>query len=624
MVHYVQDQLLCLLPSHLARFVLDTSVCDEFGPALAAAVSGRRDAAALLDECAHAGLFVDRYDTDQGSLYRWHPFFVRCAQRILELEGSDRVADLHHRAATHLEQTDPLSAVAHWRRAGAADAAARVIRSNWVSILVGSGAAALDAACAALPAAWSETAEILAIHACAKNVIGHPDLARSLLAQAAVAADPADPALAVQLAIAGLIVADDRDAVAVACDEVWAGLGGPDAPTGHERAAVLHFLGGAELRRRHDPSRAIQALEAAVRLADVHGDSELSRRSSVHLAFALAWAGQPRTAREILRAAGGAAGQDGPWRPFVGSSAAAAAGYAAYWVNDLKTAQREFTRALEGGGARVSAAGVARMMLALTVAARGDRAGLRAAELELHAMPRSSARGIAWSAFRDVAAAAVAEARGERASALAIAARYEEADDLPMVTVVLAGIVRRGGDPARALRMLRRLERYGRISYVGMSTLLTAAIVADLAGRRGEAGDLCERALEIADRTGVRRPLCEDEVPLRRLLTLQLARGTAFEGIVTGALAEQAPVGAEALLSARERLVLEQLRTVSTVPEIARGLGVSVNTVKTQQRSIYRKLGVRSRGEAVRMLIAPSAVHPERVNGAGPAGSDQV
>jgi LuxR family maltose regulon positive regulatory protein len=55
-----------------------------------------------------------------------------------------------------------------------------------------------------------------------------------------------------------------------------------------------------------------------------------------------------------------------------------------------------------------------------------------------------------------------------------------------------------------------------------------------------------------------------------------------------------------AVLSERERDVFEQLRTTLTTIEIAERLGVSVNTVKTHQRSIYRKLGVTSRREALR------------------------
>ena len=49
----------------------------------------------------------------------------------------------------------------------------------------------------------------------------------------------------------------------------------------------------------------------------------------------------------------------------------------------------------------------------------------------------------------------------------------------------------------------------------------------------------------------------------------------------------------------REMAVLLYLPTMLTAAEIAADLFVTVNTVKTHQHSIYRKLGVNSRREAV-------------------------
>jgi LuxR family transcriptional regulator, maltose regulon positive regulatory protein len=60
---------------------------------------------------------------------------------------------------------------------------------------------------------------------------------------------------------------------------------------------------------------------------------------------------------------------------------------------------------------------------------------------------------------------------------------------------------------------------------------------------------------------------------------------------VVAALVEQ--------LSERELRVLELLPTHLANQEIAGELYVSLNTVKTHLKSIYRKLGVSSRSEAV-------------------------
>jgi DNA-binding CsgD family transcriptional regulator len=54
-----------------------------------------------------------------------------------------------------------------------------------------------------------------------------------------------------------------------------------------------------------------------------------------------------------------------------------------------------------------------------------------------------------------------------------------------------------------------------------------------------------------------------------------------------------------AALTSRERIVLAELRQDVTLEEIARQLWVTRNTVKSQVRSIYRKIGVSTRAEAV-------------------------
>ena len=62
------------------------------------------------------------------------------------------------------------------------------------------------------------------------------------------------------------------------------------------------------------------------------------------------------------------------------------------------------------------------------------------------------------------------------------------------------------------------------------------------------------------------------------------------------------------LLSAREREVLDEIATGATNPEIAKRLYLSPHTVKEHTSSIYRKLGVRNRAEAVKTRPAPRAV----------------
>jgi DNA-binding CsgD family transcriptional regulator len=64
-------------------------------------------------------------------------------------------------------------------------------------------------------------------------------------------------------------------------------------------------------------------------------------------------------------------------------------------------------------------------------------------------------------------------------------------------------------------------------------------------------------------------------------------------------------------LTGRERCVLELLSTYRSSTEIAEALHVSVNTVKTHVKAIYRKLGVNSRRAAIERGIAADLL-PDR------------
>ncbi|KQR53468.1 hypothetical protein ASF88_00835 [Leifsonia sp. Leaf336] len=80
------------------------------------------------------------------------------------------------------------------------------------------------------------------------------------------------------------------------------------------------------------------------------------------------------------------------------------------------------------------------------------------------------------------------------------------------------------------------------------------------------------------------------------------------------ALAKIRPLFSEAAMAAqltqRERIVLDRLQSTASLEHIARSLVVSINTVKTQTRSIYRKLGANSRDEAVRIAYDLGLLRP--------------
>jgi LuxR family transcriptional regulator, maltose regulon positive regulatory protein len=68
-------------------------------------------------------------------------------------------------------------------------------------------------------------------------------------------------------------------------------------------------------------------------------------------------------------------------------------------------------------------------------------------------------------------------------------------------------------------------------------------------------------------------------------------------------------------LTEREGVIARELASGRTVAQIAERLSVSPNTVKTQLRSLYRKLGASTRTEAVRALAASAVIPSEPPDG---------
>jgi len=115
--------------------------------------------------------------------------------------------------------------------------------------------------------------------------------------------------------------------------------------------------------------------------------------------------------------------------------------------------------------------------------------------------------------------------------------------------------------------------------------------------------ELARAYLALADRAGAREVLRQ----VRDILLLRPDLGTLVEEAADLRerldAVEGGPVGASSLTTAELRLI-PFLSTHLTFPQIGERLFVSRHTVKTQAVSIYRKLGVTSRGEAIERVEA--------------------
>ncbi|MFC4139363.1 MULTISPECIES: LuxR C-terminal-related transcriptional regulator [unclassified Microbacterium] len=600
---YIDVHVLGALPDDIERFVRVAALCSTLTPELAQSITGESDAGELLERCVQMGLFLDRFETATGSLYRWHDVLSHQCERILEQRDPELRRQILRAAAVHLSEEDPLASARYWIRAGDTDAAVRTILSGWTRLVVGSEAGSLDRWCASVPHPYADDPRILMIRACAQDVIGHHDVAMMLAARADGRASEQEeiPGFADLKARARLFLVDDRAELAEAITTVRAQLEAPDGVDLGDRAALQYLLGWSELRHRTSPGLMVQLFATAASDATAAGDHTLARRSLGHLAHALAWAGRLHEADDVL-AQRLELIDEGSWASYAGGSAATAAAFSAYWRDDQSQAVAAAQRAIRSGGSAISFPGAARMLYAFAAAASRDAPACQRAAREVQGLPTVTLQGVEWPAFRHAAFAALNEAAGRRELALRIVARYENTTDLPLITVVLSGIASRAGNARLAVEMLRRIEAYDAISYVKVSRLLAEAVVVWREDRRAQARGLVEQALEIAAPEDLRRPFAGAGLDARQMLAAQLTWGTPHDTFLTACLTPREAGGPLQSLSDRERDVFSHLRSSRTMQEIADVMGVSINTVKTHQRAIYRKLGVASRREAVRLF----------------------
>ncbi|HET7517707.1 MAG TPA: LuxR C-terminal-related transcriptional regulator, partial [Actinomycetes bacterium] len=176
-----------------------------------------------------------------------------------------------------------------------------------------------------------------------------------------------------------------------------------------------------------------------------------------------------------------------------------------------------------------------------------------------------------------------------------------------------------GGNPATALRTLHPLlagepgRPAAEPAVMIEASLVEAVANQELADHAGAMAAL-RAALDLAAPEGYRRAFVEGGTPVRLLLADHLHWDSTHH-VLVGALLERlraagaaGPAGGRAAgpaelvvpLSEREQVVLRYLSSRLSAGEIADELYVSVNTVKTHIKSIYRKLDTNRRWDAVK------------------------
>ncbi|WP_223692350.1 LuxR C-terminal-related transcriptional regulator [Leifsonia poae] len=129
-----------------------------------------------------------------------------------------------------------------------------------------------------------------------------------------------------------------------------------------------------------------------------------------------------------------------------------------------------------------------------------------------------------------------------------------------------------------------------------LDALLLVSVARARSGHRTESVAALKRAIAIADLQGLRSPFAL--VPRAELAALIAEEFPSSGELLDGRADPFGRALAAVSLTDRELVVLRRLATDATLRQIADELFVSLNTVKTQVASVYRKLDVASRDQA--------------------------
>jgi LuxR family maltose regulon positive regulatory protein len=618
---YLVEEVLAAQPPELRAFLLRTCVADRLCGDLADALTGGTDGARVLARLEREHVFTSAAGPTR-AWYRYHPLFAELLRAELHYGHAAELPGLHRRAASwHADAGQPVPAVRHALAAGDVDQAARLLTTDWAQLLAEGQAAMLGELVSRLPGERVRASpELAVVAALSRLALGELEEADAWLGVAAAAEPPfAGPATgsgaAMHLArLYRARLAGEVAEAGPAARELLAPDGALTMEPGgadDQRTLAHALLGSTQLWSG-------QLEEAAVNLERARADADRTGRRVIwvaavaNLALLEAVRGRLDQAGELARLASerarGVAWSASPQL----ACAQLATAVCAYHRDDLPAAW-------------------AALDLATRAALPGDRPLRLAAAVLGGWMAAASGGDQASAALRhlDVAIAAIggrpprllaAAARAARARLLATAGDDEAAlaalgpGDRPrpaVETVVLGRLQLAKGDPMAAVRTLAPLlasEPGG--GALAPSLAIEANLVAAVANREladhAAAVGALRRALDLAAPEGYRRAFVEGGAPVRQLLADHLHWDNTHHPLV-GALLERLrsaePAGPAALvvpLSEREQVVLRYLSSRLSAGEIADELYVSLNTVKTHIKSIYRKLDTNRRWDAVK------------------------
>jgi LuxR family maltose regulon positive regulatory protein len=594
------------------RFLLQTSIADRICGDLARAVTGRDGSADLLAGLERTTGFVIALDSRR-EWYRYHRLFANLLQCRARRELSEELPQLHGRAAHwfaargfHAHSLRHAVAASDW------ELAVSLILNHWLELLMRGHGGLVRRLAEQLPEdVRSADSELAAVLACAALETGEADAATAHM-RSASASEPRLPEgrqarYLSTLAVARLLEArhsGDLQAALAVADELGGSL--PSLHSGG--AALVHLEVGRSALWARDFERARLELESGLAVAGAASLGHLSVAAMGSLGLVGLMARGP-DAVACAQDAVALAGKRGWTTTGDLASAFTALAMAAFFGLRRQTAERHLASArgaLNLMGGRQLEVLVHELAARVAAAAGQPREGLR-----LLSAFQTSRRAGALSALED---AALASIRARLLSAVG-EATTAEAHLAPVrgtcldVEVTAARLKLASGDADAAIDILesaREAELAGLHLVADVERGVIEALAYDRVKDAAAASAALDRALSLSEASGHRSPFLDGGARIEALLrehggAAHSARAVELLLAFRRRDHERPVVAAPPLIpfTERELALLRYLPTALSNHEIASELIVSTNTVKTHLRSIYQKLGVSRRRDAV-------------------------
>ncbi|HUN79498.1 MAG TPA: LuxR C-terminal-related transcriptional regulator [Solirubrobacteraceae bacterium] len=634
---YLVSEVLAGAPPEQREFMLRTSLVDAVDPELAGVLSSHEDAASMLAAIERRGAPVQR--ASAGECYRYHPLFAELLRAHLRHAHPEELPELHRRAARcYEERAQTMPAIRHalaggdWERTGA------LIGESWLELLLRGGSSALRAAMAQLPrAALVADPRLAAAVAGSRLQDGELEEAeRHLeLARTAIAGRGDADGESLELVVTMVALQAARLRVQPEAAEALAGeLTEMARSRTHDRWASLRGfalcqLGAARLWAG-DAQGAVTPLQEALALADEQAHEPIALDCLAQLALAHLHAGRLRRAEELSAQAIELAETHG-WSDGSAVACAHLAGAAAaYRRGELEAAEGLLAGA--AGAARTAEAPVrlaTGLLQALTLAAAGPRSAERGV-LKLLAIRSeleecSPTPGYLRAALEDVEARVLLAAGERQQAAAALDHALERQPGRPELLLDRARLELSLDTPERAGETLEAVlaDEAGLHRATLVEGWLLRALVDRATGDERSAARALDRALAAAEEEPFRDAFLLNGGGVRGLLESQAQAATEHPALLE-VLLDAAGDGRHAKLPAlaeplteREQRILRYLPTMLSNAEIGAEVFVSLNTVKTHLRSIYRKLDAGGRADAVERArglgLLPTGIKRPRV-----------